>query len=65
MLYYGDIVYILEKTNLKAELLRLYYNDLFAGYFDNEKIFELFRKKFYWEGLTNNIKDYIFIYNIC
>ena len=47
MLIYNNRLYIFKEIFVREELLKRYYNDLLAKYFEFDKIFELINKFFY------------------
>ena len=65
LLYFFHVIYVFEKIALKTKLLRLYYNDSFANYFEFKKIHVLMQKKFYWFKMTKDIKKYVKNCNMC
>ena len=44
--------------------MSLYYDDLYIGYWDIEKIKELLKRKFYWLDINVDVEDYVRIYFI-
>ena len=42
-----------------------HYDDVLAGHFGVKKTTELMSCKFFWDGMTKDIKKYISLYNIC
>ena len=64
-LFYEKHIYILKEKSVKAELLKNYYNNILAEYFEVERTFELIDHKYYWNDINKDIKNYIFLYNIC
>ena len=41
------MLYVLEETSIREELLRRYYNDFLTRYFDIDKILKLITRKYY------------------
>ena len=65
LLFHKEQLYILKEESLKAELLKHYYNNVLAEYFEVERTLELINCKYYWNDISKDIKNYIFLYNIC
>jgi hypothetical protein len=45
--------------------LKIYYNDIYKGYFEYKKTLKLIRRKYFWPEMTRDIKKYVVIYDIC
>ena len=65
LLFYEEQLYVLKEKSLKAELLKHYYNNVLAEYFEVERTLKLIDHKYYWSDMSKDIKNYIFLYNIC
>ena len=65
LLFYEEQLYVLKEKSLKAELLKYHYNDVLAEYFRVERTLKLINYKYYWSDMSKDIKNYIFLYNIC
>jgi len=65
LLHYNKRIYIFSETSVKAEILKCHYDDELMNHFDIEWIQELMSCKYYWLKLTENIKKYVFSYNVC
>ena len=65
LLFYEKQIYISEEKLLRAELLKYYYNNILAEYFRVERTFKLINYKYYWSDMNKDMKNYIFLYNIC
>ena len=64
LLFYKKQIYVLKEESVKAELLKHYYNDVLAEYFEVKRTLELIDCKYYWNDINKNVKNYIFSYNI-
>ena len=64
LLYRGRLV-VPNQRSLMHELLRLYHDEPTAGHWGVQKIMELLQRKFKWEGIKTDIKEYICICPIC
>ena len=64
LLFHEEQFYVLKKKSLKAELLKCYYNNVLAEYFEVKRTLELIDYKYYWNDMSKDIKNYIFLYNI-
>ena len=58
-------MYVLKKVSVRAELLKLYYNDVLAGHFSVERTLELLTQKYYWIDIHADVKEYIALCDIC
>jgi hypothetical protein len=47
LLYKADVLYVPEDSALRAELLRIYYNNLIVGYFGPIKTVAYLVRKYY------------------
>ena len=65
LLFYREQLYVLKKKSLRVELLKCYYNNILAEYFEVERTLELIDCKYYWNDMSKDVKNYIFLYNIC
>ena len=63
LLYRGRLV-VPNQQSLIHKLLRLHHNKPTAGHWGVQKTMELLQRKFKWEGIRSNIKEYIQIYPI-
>ena len=54
-----------EKASVRAELLKRHYNDLLSRYFGVGKTFELIGRKYFWESMKADVKEYVEICDIC
>jgi hypothetical protein len=45
--------------------LRIYYNSIYKRHFGYKKTLKLIRKKYFWPGMTRDIKEYIVICDVC
>ena len=61
--YHQGLSYIPKIIQIK--LISKYYNNLLAGYFGIEKIYELVAQKYYWLLLYYDVKNYMKECNIC
>jgi hypothetical protein len=56
--YQGRAVVPLQKA-LIQELLYLYHDDQLAGHWGVDKTKELLQRRFYWPGLTTDVREYV------
>lgn len=59
LLRYNNKLYVPEKGSIREELLKRHHNDPIAGHFDIDKTFELMSRKYYWDSIRADIKEYI------
>jgi transposase InsO family protein len=64
LLYAGRVVVPAQKA-LTQELLYLYHDNQFAGYWGIEKTQELLERKFYWHGLARDVREYVTTCSTC
>jgi hypothetical protein len=65
MLYYRDVVYVPACAMLRQEILRVYYDNPWAGHFGRDKTFNLMNWKFYWPQIRTNVEEYVKSCLIC
>ena len=65
LLYYFHIIYISDETIMKAEMLRLHYDDSLTRHFEIKKTRSLLQRKFYWFRMLKDIKEYIQDCDVC
>jgi len=65
LLRYNGLLYVPEEESLRAELVKRHHDDILAGHFEVEKTTELIERKYYWKGISQSIKDYVSICDIC
>jgi hypothetical protein len=56
--------YILSKL-LKKELLKQNHDDSYADHFEHERIFDLLKRKYFWNNMSKNVKKYVDICSTC
>jgi len=56
---------VLNKVSVKAELLLRYYNNPLAGHFGADRTEELLRRKYHWDKMDADVKEYVSSYNVC
>ena len=59
------MLYVLEETFVREELLRRYYDDLLTRYFDVDKTLKLITRKYYWDSIKADVKSYVNICDVC
>ena len=64
-LFYEKQIYVLKEESVRAELLKHHYNNVLAEHFKVKRTLELIDCKYYWSDISKDIKNYIFLYNIC
>jgi transposase InsO family protein len=65
LLRYQNRIVVPQQKSLIYELLYLYHDDQFAGHWGVDKTRELLGRKFYWSGMTTDIREYITTCSIC
>jgi hypothetical protein len=59
LLLQGDAIYIPPMLAGQHKIMRMHYNDPYAGHFGREKTVELIKHYFYWDSLYINVKEYV------
>ena len=59
------MLYVLEETFVREELLRRHYNDLLTEYFDVDKTLKLMIRKYYWDSIKTDVKSYVNTCDVC
>ena len=63
VLHHKSLSYVPEL--IKTELISRHHDNQLAGHFGIEKTQELVAKKYYWETLRRNVKNYVKGYDVC
>ena len=61
----SNAVYVPNDPALKAELLRLNHDDPLAGHFGAGKTLEILRRKYFWQSMRQDVREYIRTCPIC
>jgi hypothetical protein len=56
--------YILSKL-LRRELLKQNHDDSYVDHFEHERIFDLLKRKYFWNNMNKNVKEYVDICSTC
>jgi hypothetical protein len=56
--------YIFSKF-FKKELLKQNHDDSYADHFEHEKTFDLLKKKYFWNNMNKDVKEYVDFCSIC
>jgi len=59
IMYKEGKVYVSKDENLRAEIIRLYYDTLIGGHGGQWKTVELVTRNFWWLGVTKEVKRYV------
>src|SRR5438045_6566505 len=52
-------IYVPDDASMRHELLQVHHDDPLAGHFSADRTVELLRRKFYWKGLANDVREYV------
>ena len=52
-------IYVPDDALMRHELLWVHHDDPLAGHFSADRTVELLHRKFYWKGLTNDVREYV------
>jgi hypothetical protein len=58
LLYYRMQLYVPAAGGARTEVLRRHHNDPIAGHFGAKRILELVARKYYWPGMSREVKAY-------
>ena len=65
MLHHWRRLYISSDEVIRAELLKHHHDDVLVRHFDIEQTQELLSCKYYWHELSEDVKKYVFSYDMC
>ena len=65
LLFYNKQLYVSEEESVRAELLKLHYNDVLVRHFSVKKTLKLLTQKYYWIDMYADVKEYIALCDIC
>ena len=65
LLLHDLTVYVFLSTAVRKKLMKIHYDNLYIDHFRIKKIINLLWKKYYWQKLFKNMKNYVKICNIC
>ena len=65
LLLHDLAVYVPPSTAVRGELMKIHHDDPYAGHFGIEKTTDLLRRKYYWQGLPKDVKDYVETCDVC
>jgi hypothetical protein len=57
--------YVPPSAAVRGELMKIHHDDPYAGHFSIEKTTNLLRRKYYWQGLLKDVKDYVETCDVC
>ena len=64
-LYKGNALYIPGDKAVTAQVIRMHHDNPLAGHFGKAKTFELIARKYCWEGMRNDIDEYVKSCAVC
>lgn len=65
LLRYRGAVYVPNDSALRDELLKVNHDDPLAGHFGAGKTLELMRRKYFWQNMKKDIRDYVRTCPVC
>jgi hypothetical protein len=65
LLYRSGALYVPKVESICQELMRRHHDDPLAGHFGIEKTLELLQRKYYWETLKQDVKEYVSTCPVC
>ena len=63
--YYQDALYVPDDVAVRAQLMRVHYDDDLASYFGGNKTEALLRRKYWWLTLAKDVRKYVRTCPIC
>jgi len=64
LFHYNKKIYIFSETSVETEILKCHYDDELMNHFDIEWTQKLVSCKYYWSELIEDVKKYVFSYNV-
>lgn len=58
-LRFNNRLYVPAKEAMRAEIIQRHHDNALAGHFGPQKTTELVSRKFYWDCLTHDVKEYV------
>jgi len=65
LLLHDLTIYVLLSTVIREKLMKIHHDDSYINYFEIKKIINLLWRKYYWQNLLKNMKNYVKICNVC
>ena len=65
LLFYNKQLYVLKEKLVRAELLKLHYNNILVRHFSVKRTLKLLTQKYYWIDIYTDVKEYIALCDIC
>ena len=65
LLLHDLTIYIFLNTAVRKKLMKIHHDDLYTDHFEIEKITNFLQRKYYWQNLLKNVKNYVKTYDIC
>ncbi len=65
LLRYNDLLYVPEEASVREELLKRHHDDPLAGHFGIDKTLELMSRKYYWDSIKTDVKEYVDSCDVC
>ena len=65
LLNYNGKLYVPEEASVREELLKRHHDDPLAGHFGVGKTLELIGRKYFWESIKSDVKEYVDTCDVC
>ena len=62
---YKGCVYVPNEASIRAEILATHHDDPYAGHYGFNRTLELIKRKYYWQSLRKQVKEYIRTCEVC
>ena len=63
--YFQDRLYVPSDEALRTQLLRMHHDSFLAGHFGRDKTLALISRKYFWNSIERDVKDYVQTCEIC
>lgn len=65
VLLYKEAIYVPPVPAIRHEIMRVHHDDPWAGHYGHARTIELIRRKFWWEGLGEEVRQYVRSCPVC
>jgi transposase InsO family protein len=63
--FHGDAVFVPDDHTLRAQVLRMHHDSVYAGHFGHKKTLELLQRKYWWPRISTDVKEYVDSCDVC
>ncbi|KAF4546986.1 Transposon Tf2-5 polyprotein-like protein 3 [Elsinoe fawcettii] len=65
LLFHNDALCIPRDSALRAQLLRMHHDGVYAGHFGKYKTFNLISRKYFWDSMRKDVEQYVQTCAVC